>query len=55
MKLPKPEEIPNIEMEVCNYHHPVLGELGVIPLLSFPYRLIGFLFRNFPCKVHGRE
>lgn len=27
VKLPKPEEIPNIELEVCNYHHPVLGEL----------------------------
>lgn len=25
VKLPAPQEIPNIQMEVCNYHHVVLG------------------------------
>jgi len=25
VKLPAPQEIPNIELEVCNYHHVVLG------------------------------
>jgi len=25
VKLPAPEQIPNIDLEVCNYHHPVLG------------------------------
>lgn len=25
VKLPKPSEIPNVDLEVCNYHHPVLG------------------------------
>ncbi|KDR78755.1 hypothetical protein GALMADRAFT_244306 [Galerina marginata CBS 339.88] len=25
VKLPRPEDIPNIELEVCNYHQPVLG------------------------------
>ncbi|KAG5637636.1 hypothetical protein H0H81_003861 [Sphagnurus paluster] len=31
VKLPSPEEVPNIDLEVCNYHQPLLGEsLGPI-------------------------
>lgn len=25
VKLPKASDIPNVNLEVCNYHHPVLG------------------------------
>ena len=46
--LPKPEEMPNVDLEVINYHRPIVGTSTLCDAVSF-----FMFFRYFRRQVHG--